>query len=110
MERKTAIAAAGAITTTCAAAVAALFMTVGTIAAEAEPYEPIEYRVVSTDGIEDPGVAEVTGTTIYEIEYVDAAQTAAPPFDDDNDSGHHDDDHEDDDHEDDDHEDDDHDD
>lgn len=73
MDRKTALSTAGALTMTASAAVAALFMTVGTTSADPGAEAPdvvTEYQVVAVDDI---GLDAAGGTTVREIEYVQAA-------------------------------------
>jgi len=117
MDKKTALSAAGALAMTSAAAVSALFLTIGQGAtASPEPTTPVvpdvvtEYQVVQVEP--DPDVVSTASTavatsvprTIYEIEYVQEAPVAAAIYADDHEESEYDDEYED---EDDEHEDDD---
>lgn len=69
MDRKTALGTAGALTLTSAAAVSALFLTIGNGGtATAETTTP---GVVTEYVIADSPAASPTASTIYEIEYIE---------------------------------------
>ena len=80
MNCKTALGTAGALTLTSAAAVSALFLTIGNGgAATAETPTP---EVVTEYVIADSPAATPTASTIYEIEYVEGPSPTVATYDD----------------------------
>ena len=69
MNRKTALGTAGALTLTSAAAVSALFLTIGN--GETATAETTTPGVVTEYVIADSPAASPTASTIYEIEYIE---------------------------------------